>query len=169
MRVNKNSIAEIILKIIANSADGYVRLEDFMYNPSLYAYYGGRISPPKSHIAATIRRLLVKDLIEKSIHQDIQTLKLSQAAQELDNLKTNETQFTDRWVIVVFDIPEQKRLIRNLLRRNLKKWGFKKLQRSVWISRKIVFDKLVRYISDSGIEDWVSVFETNRDKLTYKT
>lgn len=38
------------------------------------------------------------------------------------------------WYIVVFDIPEDKRRIRNILRKKLKALGFGMLQASVWIS-----------------------------------
>lgn len=39
-----------------------------------------------------------------------------------------------KWHIVVFDIPENKRRIRNILRKKLKALGFGMLQASVWIS-----------------------------------
>ena len=64
--------------------------------------------------------------------------------------------------MVIFDIPEEKRIIRNLFRRNLKKWGFKHLQKSVWISKRNVFDKLESYIKDLGIEKWIIVMEVHR-------
>lgn len=38
------------------------------------------------------------------------------------------------WKIVIFDIPEKKREIRNTLRSKLKTLGFKKWQESIWIS-----------------------------------
>lgn len=38
------------------------------------------------------------------------------------------------WKIVIFDIPETKRNIRNTLRSKLKALGFKKWQESIWIS-----------------------------------
>jgi DNA-binding transcriptional regulator PaaX len=38
------------------------------------------------------------------------------------------------WKIVVFDIPESKRYIRNVLRSKLQSLGFKKWQNSIWIS-----------------------------------
>jgi len=38
-----------------------------------------------------------------------------------------------KWRIVVFDIPEKKKKARDALRWELKKLGFKELQRSVWV------------------------------------
>lgn len=37
-----------------------------------------------------------------------------------------------KWRVVVFDIPEKKRLARDTLRREIKKLGFFELQKSVW-------------------------------------
>src|SRR5690606_12291311 len=38
------------------------------------------------------------------------------------------------WKIVIFDIPEVKRQVRNVLRSKLASLGFKKWQNSIWIS-----------------------------------
>lgn len=38
------------------------------------------------------------------------------------------------WKIVIFDIPETKRQVRNVLRSKLASLGFKKWQNSIWIS-----------------------------------
>lgn len=38
----------------------------------------------------------------------------------------------DRWRVVIYDIPQHKRMQRDLLRENLKKIGFVQVQASVW-------------------------------------
>jgi phenylacetic acid degradation operon negative regulatory protein len=38
------------------------------------------------------------------------------------------------WKIIIFDIPESKRAVRNTLRSKLNSLGFKKWQNSIWIS-----------------------------------
>ncbi len=38
-----------------------------------------------------------------------------------------------KWRIVAFDIPERHRTLRNMVRRLLKRAGFKQLQQSIWI------------------------------------
>lgn len=48
------------------------------------------------------------------------------------------------WKIIVFDIPESKRSIRNILRSKLASLGFRKWQNSIWISP---------YALDTTIED----------------
>lgn len=39
----------------------------------------------------------------------------------------------NKWRIVVFDIPEEKRLARDILRRKLRQLGFRLIQKSVWV------------------------------------
>ena len=90
-------------------------------------------------------------------------LKLTDAGRTVYLLSNDNVDNWDgKWRIVIFDIPEQKRLIRDLFRRNLKKWGFKHLQKSVWISKKNVTEKLFSYIKDLGVEKWVWVFESDK-------
>ncbi|MBI2633538.1 MAG: hypothetical protein HYW78_04120 [Parcubacteria group bacterium] len=38
-----------------------------------------------------------------------------------------------QWYMVVFDIPEEKYVLRNRLRRRLKMFGFKQFQKSIWL------------------------------------
>lgn len=55
----------------------------------------------------------------------------------LESLKLSKIQPSDRWDrkwrLVMFDIPEQKRIARDNIRRLLKELGFKQLQLSVWV------------------------------------
>ena len=48
-------------------------------------------------------------------------------------LLQNGTRWDGRWRIVVFDIPEKYRLLRNHVRNILKRAGFVQLQQSVWV------------------------------------
>lgn len=54
----------------------------------------------------------------------------------IDDLKVDDTKKWDGvWRVVVFDIPEGKRLARNLFREKLRQMGLTPLQRSVFICR----------------------------------
>ncbi|MEW5907998.1 MAG: hypothetical protein AB1643_02365 [Patescibacteria group bacterium] len=53
---------------------------------------------------------------------------------KLDELKIKKPDVWDRlWRIVIFDIPEKKKLGREALRNKLKELGFKELQKSVFV------------------------------------
>ena len=70
-------------------------------------------------------------------------------------------QWDKKWRIVIYDIPEDKRGVRDLFRRRLKEWGFKLWQKSTWITKKNVTEKLRRLIKQLGISDWVAVIESD--------
>lgn len=76
-------------------------------------------------------------------------------------LEFSEKDWDGRYRIVIFDIPEQKRVIRNLFRRRLKEWGFTRWQQSVWVTKRNVTNKLKILIADLKIEDWIAVIESD--------
>ncbi len=147
---------------LEKTIDGYVRMEDFLYNTHIYAK--GYDRPlKKSSLAQTLHRLRVQGLIENSLVDDQILIKLTQIGKDFLDLETVKSEKWDgKWRVVIFDIPEQKRIIRNLFRRNLKRWGFKQLQKSVWISKRDVYDKLAAYIEELLIDKWVSVMEVTK-------
>lgn len=168
MRVNKNSLSRVILEILAKSVDASVRLIDFAEKTHLYAYSNRwEKELPKSALSKALIRLNKKGLIEKEFIDEELIIRLTSAGRLL--LPEDETKWDGKWIVVVFDIPEQKRLIRNIFRRFLKKLGFKQLQKSVFISKKSLFEKLAEEIKTLEIESWVTIFQTDRIKLLPKT
>lgn len=77
-----------------------------------------------------------------------------------------------KWRVVVFDIPEDNYLIRDLFRRFLKEGGFKQLQKSVWVTPFAIEDELAVFIKQLKIERWVYLMVvqniTNADSLLRK-
>lgn len=162
MDIRKGSLSYILLTILEKTIDGYVRFDDFVNNPKLYAF-GSERDLNKSALSRAIARLKEKGFVEKEVNTGEIIVKLTDSGKTTLLLTSDNVEKWDgKWRIVVFDIPEQRRIIRNLFRRNLKKWGFKGLQKSVWISKKNVTEKLFRYIKDLGIERWVWVFESEK-------
>lgn len=165
MGLQKKKISWWVLLALEKAVDGYVRFEDVMFNPGYY-YDGDGWGYPlnKSSLSRAIKRLREKGYIkaEKINSGDI-ILKLTDEGRTQILLSDVEVgQWDGKWRVVIFDIPEQKRIIRDLFRRNLKKWGFKHLQQSVWVTKKNVTDKLFGYIKDLGVEKWVWVFESDK-------
>lgn len=64
------------------------------------------------------------------------------------------------WRVVVFDIPEESKKIRNLLRRNLRVLGFVPWQKSVWISPLSHEDEVTRFLKENNLEKNVVVLKT---------
>ena len=160
---SKLSIADILLISLEKTIDGYLQIEDFLYNPHLYRYgYPREIK--KSSLMKTIKRLREKGAVE-CINEDMLIIKLTEFGRNkafMAKIKTfNEKDWDGKWRLVSYDIPEKKRAVRDLLRYRLKEFGFTKLQNSVWKSKIDCAVQLRMFIDDMGIGKWVKVIESN--------
>jgi len=63
-----------------------------------------------------------------------------------------------KWLMVVFDIPENKRTLRNLFRETLQVLGFKFFQKSIWICPYDVLEKVQGSVQRYGLEKYVKIF-----------
>jgi len=55
---------------------------------------------------------------------------------QVDNMKIKKQKIWDKkWRFVMFDIPEKKRLARDIFRQKLKELGFEKIKNSVWANK----------------------------------
>ena len=75
------------------------------------------------------------------------TAKLKQAPPNHKNLQT----------LVIFDIPQNKKILRDKFRYLLKRGGFKKLQHSVWLSELDTYDLIIDFAKSNKINNWVNV------------
>lgn len=161
MRTSKG-LAKLVLSALEGSVEGYLRAEDFIYNPHKYLYgYPKKISKPL--ILQAIKRLKEKQLIE---YVDIGNVVFKLTDQGEDQvmrmkLKNEEEAWDGIWRLVIFDIPEEQRIARDLLRFKLKEWGFKKVQNSVWATKKNCTKVMRRFVKELGVEKWVIVIESN--------
>lgn len=159
----KETVGKLILLALEKGIDSYVRLEDFAYHH--YRYHYGIPELKKASLAQALKRLREKGFVEKIPEKDAGKiiLKLTEAGREYLLLKKaeDEIEWDGKWRIVVFDIPESKRLVRDILRSRLKLWGFKQWQKSVWASKKNVTDKLRNLAKELDIVDWILVIESD--------
>ncbi len=61
--------------------------------------------------------------------------------------------------IVIFDIPEKERFVRNLLRTYLKEWGFKKIQHSVWLTDKDILKPMMLLLQRRNLDRWIRIIK----------
>lgn len=156
----KTSLGDLVLIALEKTVDGYVRLEDFLYNTHIYAK--GYDRPlKKASFAQALRRLRENGLVEYIDEKEV-LIKLTDEGRIRviwEQISQTREIWDGKWRIVAFDIPETHYLIRDLLRRRLKEFSFKQLQKSIWIS-KINCTKILReYVKDLKITKWVNVFE----------
>lgn len=160
----KATVGKLILFTLEKAIDGYCRIEDFAYHH--YRYHYGIPELKKAAIAQELKRLREKGYIEKFPDKKNESkiiFMLTEAGKEFLLLSKSESEieWDGRWRFVVFDIPESKRVIRSILRNRLKLWGFVPWQKSVWVSKKNLTNKLRSLVKELGIEDWVMVIESD--------
>lgn len=159
----KNSWSKFVLLALEKSVDGYIRIEDFLNNPNHYAYSGGWQYPLKKDILAqTLKRLREDGLID---FKDDKTLKFKLTASGKDRalwikMKEENQKWDGKWRIIIWDIPEKRREVRNVLRSKLKELGFQQFQKSVWGTKKNCTKILRKFIKQVGIGDWVMIIES---------
>lgn len=78
----------------------------------------------------------------------------------VDQMKIKKPGEWDRiWRIIAFDIPEKKKVARNIFRQKLKDLGFKQLQKSVWAYKYPCLDEITFLIHLYEIGPYVTYFE----------
>jgi len=71
----------------------------------------------------------------------------------------------DTKIMVMFDIPEKKRKIRNWLRLHLKLWDFKMIQQSVWLGQGPLPKEFAERLQLFGISKCVKVLKVQSTKI----
>jgi len=158
----KSTLSDLILLALEKSIDGFVRLEDFTSH--LHAYgLGYHRHLNQASLAKALSRLRQGGLVEMISDNEI-VLKLTDAGKEravIYNIAHQKQDWDGKWRLVIFDIPEKRRVVRNVLRRQLINWGFQRLQHSVWASQKNYTQVMRSFIKKVGIEKWVMVIESS--------
>lgn len=95
-------------------------------------------------------------------------------AQKLDSLElkfSHSARWDGLWRVVIFDIPEIHKLVREVLRNRLKQLGFVKIQKSVFVI-PWPCEKLIRQIQEVyGVSRFIRLLEVTRfdgDKIMRK-
>ena len=110
----------------------------------------------------SIENLLEKGLIEKVRKGNTEFIKLTKKGSELSaryelvDLEIEKPKKWDKkWRVIIFDVEEKKRRLRDLLRLNLDRLGFVKLQNSVWVfpyeCEELIFLLKTKFFIDSDV------------------
>lgn len=117
----------------------------------------------RSNFFQTVRRNLKTGNIERITKDGKAYLRLTSAGKNSlvrDFPILNLTKKWDKkWVIVVFDIEEKTKSVRNNLRNKLKSLGFGMLQKSIWISPLSIREDMKEFIHSIGLSENVFVME----------
>jgi DNA-binding transcriptional regulator PaaX len=70
------------------------------------------------------------------------------------------------WKIIIFDIPETKRQVRNVLRSKLSSLGFRKWQNSIWISPFIIAPEIEAELNELAKHFFIRLMKTTDINVT---
>lgn len=154
---------DAILLALEKAVDGAVVFADFYDNPRRFVWYGPRYDYPKSTLSAAIARLRKKGLVEKVVDEDRVILRLTKSGWDwlIKHKIEDQIEWDGIWRLVIFDIPEKHKRVRETLRRRLKGWGFNPWQKSVWASKKPLTNILRSLVEELGVGDWVLIIESS--------
>lgn len=79
-----------------------------------------------------IYQLEKRGYLEKYKHKDLEFIRISSKGESA--IETYKRERDGKWKMIIFDIPESKRQVRDYLRTKLKQLGFKRWQNSIWIT-----------------------------------
>lgn len=164
--IRNKGLTSLVLLALAKAVDGGVRLSDFINKPHLYTYGSGWDYPlNKSSLSKAIGRLRQQMMIEQiTEEEDKILLRLTDSGKDKAlwlKLANQNEEWDGKWRLVFWDIPEDHKEIRNLLRHRLKQAGLKRWQKSVWVTKKNCTDLLRKFVKDVGVEEWVLVIESD--------
>ncbi|OGI78592.1 hypothetical protein A3C57_00845 [Candidatus Nomurabacteria bacterium RIFCSPHIGHO2_02_FULL_33_12] len=129
----------------------------------LYASVQKRRSLNNKSFNSNLHRLQNKGLIKldnKNILINKEYLGLHTKFKNIEAKPTGESK-----ILVLFDIPEKKRKIRDWIRLQLKLWDFKMIQQSVWMGNGPLPKEFGDHLNLLGVKNCVKVFKISKTNL----
>ena len=193
MRKNKKrTITRSILEVLDLSAekalkatDDFVYIFDRPYSILHRLLELGNQDISKPQFAVICSRLKKQKLIDISEENDKTFIHITENGKKkllqykLSGLKIKKPKVWDKkWRVVIFDIPEKRKLAREVLRQRLKELNFYQIQKSVWVHPYDISDiieflvtiyeirpfvKLI--VADSITDDWQIQKKFKIDKI----
>lgn len=135
--MGQNSLSYEILSRLEDFGED---MFDFMLDPPRTIYQAiKRLDPEqrKHRIRYALSRLKKRGLVESTIRNNQKYIAINKKGRTyiIRHLiqKKKRMPWDRKWRIVIFDIRETTRRDRNFLRRQLQRFGFTELQKSVWV------------------------------------
>ena len=126
-----------------------------------YSYIKRVNRMPYRYYHDTIRQMKKRGVVEVFEKQGKKFVKLTHKGQLetlLYGLRSEEKHRWDgKWRMVIFDIPEESRSKRDMIRRLLKRGGFVKLQQSVFISPFKLQRKAIEYLKKTHLIEFIRI------------
>lgn len=161
---------EILLLGLANLLDAAEEIQDpFRLMSSSYKNMYGFVPTRyrKHNFYQLVSRSLRTRFIEKiekdgEIYIRITTEGKKTIQRDFPMLLLQNRKWDRKWRIVMFDVEEINKKVRDRLRRKLRELGFGMLQRSVFISPHDIVKDFSEFAENEGINDYLYLLETHR-------
>lgn len=159
-------VRDILFLILAGIGDVAEEVKDPVQTmgksyETMYGFIPKRYK--RSNFLQIVRRNLRTGDIEKIVKNDQVCLRLTSTGKKRlyrDFPILNLTKKWDKtWLLVVFDISEKAKSVRNNLRNKLKHVGFGMLQESIWISPLSIGEDMREFINSIGLSEYVFAME----------
>lgn len=156
-----NQIQSRILKILSAASGILDTMGDFAYHPYPYLYASLGMSYRRESIDKATEGLAKKGLVERSRAGEI---RLTPAGADVKKRLYLERRrdWDGKWRVVLFDIPEAQREVRDGLRLEFKKLGFGRWQRSAWITPFNITTELDTYLKKQNLSELVQIIVGER-------
>ena len=153
------SIADLIMAILG-SARSVHQFRSILFERKLKRY-------KKESVRVALSRLHSKRYIEKSTSGWLITKKGKSHAENIRLLCYIKSPFKEKTLsnmIISFDIPEKNRIVRNWLRNQIKIFGYKMLQQSLWIGPGPFPLSFLKRLEDLNIRKKIKTFKISTKK-----
>ncbi len=156
--MRKRGLKWHLLFLLDILADAYIKLSPRNIYLMAYTAY------PLNTFTRSFRELSKVKAISKEIIDGEPVIKIETRGVKLLNEFISLRKFQKKpwwgyWTVVIFDIPEENRKVRNKLRRKLKELGFGSWQKSVYISPHPLVEELTEFLENEGLDEWTYCFQ----------
>lgn len=128
----------------------------------------------KKKLYSAFSRLLAKKLVEVERRAQERSFRLTERGLEalfaqFPKLKYGRIAWDGFWRLVVYDIAESEKLLRNRLRKELRHFGFKFVQKSVWLCPFAVEEELEKILKKENLWGKLLIFKARlADEETHR-
>jgi len=164
--IYRGTATEMILKALLYKTHSFKDVEKMLRKHKLY----------KNKSSASIRNILYRLEKKKLVSKTPSGWSVSQLAKAT---MTNRSNFNKRnyqmvrnkkgdeenKMIVMYDIPEDLRRKREILREGLKALGFKQKQQSVWIGPSPLPREFIEYLNELKIIEYINFFHVRKQDI----
>ncbi len=103
-------------------------------------------------------RMLNGELIEKRFEAGKNLAQIAPAGTALLKIKVPKKDGV--WKLVIFDVPEKQKKVRNIFRAKLKQLGFKKWQNSIWVTPYELDSEIEKEFLELGKKFFIRLIKT---------